>query len=194
MQKYKKKSAIVKLWILLSLVANAAFAATPTLVQAPRFIQTPPLLDVSAKIRMTLSDDMRAALLHNIPLFFTWKVQVKQKKSWYRFDKTFYARNIKRSLSYHHNMNTYRVIDWREKHIHNFKKLSQAIDYLGKLSVNIKPIPYKNTPDSKIYGRVKFSFNAKKLPATLIPTTLFSSDWEQNLPWHSVPITKQKRP
>lgn len=142
------------------------------------------IYSVNAQISYQLSNEMREALDHGVPLEFEIEVQLLEQRPWI-WDKLVSMQRIIDRVEHQPLSGHYLVTRQPSANRHQFQDLDGVLRFMGEIK-NLPLIKAEQLiPNAGLYARIKTRLNIAALPAPLRPLAYFSSQWRLASPWQT---------
>jgi hypothetical protein len=172
---------------MVSLCSNASpYSATVT--QAELALQGQHYA-LSAHINYTLSEKAKTALENGVPLYWTLRINLKQRRDLI-WAKTLIEKHLRFRIEYHALLNMYRFCNQDSGDNQNFSTLSAAMETMSNIH-NLQVIGQSQIhPDHAYYVELKIDFDSNALPLPLRPIAAVDPQWSLSSAWTLWPLKK----
>ncbi len=147
-------------------------------------------LTIDSQVIFILSDEMKKALEHEIPLYFDVELRVLEKKEFLMigYQKLHHTISYQISLSHSNYDNLFIITNMRRQSHQTFNTLQEALRTFGTLR-NFNVMNLADFDKNKAYSiEFRVKFNRWMLPTALIINSFIDSNWYLSSDWHRVKI------
>jgi hypothetical protein len=147
-------------------------------------------LKVDAQVNIVLSQRMKDALQHEIPLTFETELQLNERFNFLGLNLTRNRVHIlyKTKLYYFTYNGLYFITNLRNGQTQSFESLKEALNTLGTIDNFMLTDLAELHPNTRYTLKLRLKFDPWDLPSPLLIETLVSQDWHLSSGWHDVTI------
>ena len=151
-------------------------------------------LMLDAHIHVQLSEEMKTALAHEIPLVFITHIALEEARQFLGipYDRARVTIEYRTQLQYFGFNQAWVLQNQRNRKVETFSNLDAALDTLGTMSGFALTDLAKLHPDTQYQIKLKLSLDPWQLPSPMLIETLISPSWHLESEWHYITLQSPK--